>query len=101
MAHVRQEHAFGAAGHFGGVLSVQQVGFGFFLVGDVGVDADPFADVAVVIQDRNGAKPEDAVDAVAAAKTVLEDKWPPLGDAPAPFVERESASSGWIASAQP
>ena len=72
VAHVGEELALGAVGDLGGVLRAEQFFLGAAAVGDVGVRADPLADRAVRLEHRRRADAHRHVDAVVAAKLVLD-----------------------------
>ena len=84
VAHVGDELALGAIGALGRLARRFEPRLGDALLGDVGMHADPFAQRALVVDDRHRPDREGAVLAVVAPHPMLEDESPALRHRPVP-----------------
>ncbi len=87
-------HPAGQRAHRLEPLRLAELLLGMHAVGDVGVRADPFPDLSLVVEHRHGPHLHAAVLAVAAAQAVLGGERPARGDGGAPGPERLVAIVG-------
>ena len=101
VAHVGDELALGEVGLLGLLLGALQLDLDALAVADIGMSADPFDQVADVVEHRGAAGGHVAPLAVVAAHAVLDLVQAALGDRVLPGGHGVGRSSGWMASSQP